>query len=827
MQLSGLSACQKQCTHCECTDPGKSPLLLPTVAPVDQKQQDVLKSYRAGGSRDTHGVNDVLSSTVQVGTVSSEVQVAHAETSDPAVGCADERAVEVEELTCDPQVGSCGEKVAVKKERECASTMFESTQATPAAPVPIARLLKARGVYNVRKAPATVLKSMLSQVHCRSEAVKFSLHGRNSMQLRTELRRQLAKELAEGKHGLAFAAMHGVDEKPRADDIEGMVANFPGLDKVDWSAESVPSGLDVGLWKAWHARHCDRCTELEIDDECYFRLVHHFIRSGFEPTVCEGCDTSTAKSSCRAYVDLWMKEEEGCKTAFTKWDTNAGDLMSPMTDVVPPVFFPLLPVVREKDRWVFVNDDIMYKVRLCMDLKSGGLNDMYEDWLFRYVGIDNVAAKVQQGDWLAAIDISRFYLRLPAGRKLRSRLWFQDPSSYARTSHDNERRSTRRLRFRQLQAVAFGLKPAPAWASVVSAELARILESFGVSIAGVYIDDLLIRARTKEALERMIEICEVVCKGLGVDLNDKTVGPCSPSDGIKYLGLIIRTDNCSFSACPKQCAYAADKIAAFLKTKSITLKQLESVAGTLTWISYAMVTGRPRRNELYRSISKLKKSGEKSVLLRGALKRQLCWWLYKLRGPAETSSFYWNRQPDTPAMVSDASGEDGWGVCTQGYHIVGHWPKHWKQSQGPGVPSMLYKELVPPVIATILLAPHMPGRVLCSALDNAGVAYVLNALSSGCLRSLRLLRPLADSLATNHVSLLAGHAHRVHNKHTDAMSHALTRALWSQVFASAPVCRHGHDELHFAVLDMRRGECMLATISFGRFIAPRANNAGR
>lgn len=46
-------------------------------------------------------------------------------------------------------------------------------------------------------------------------------------------------------------------------------------------------------------------------------------------------------------------------------------------------------------------------------LKKDGLNNMYEDWLFRYVGIDNVASKVKQGDWLAAIDISRFYLRLP------------------------------------------------------------------------------------------------------------------------------------------------------------------------------------------------------------------------------------------------------------------------------------------------------------------------------------------------------------------------------------------------------------------------------
>ena len=211
--------------------------------------------------------------------------------------------------------------------------------------------------------------------------------------------------------------------------------------------------------------------------------------------------------------------------------------------------------------------------------------------------------------------------------------------------------------------------------------------------------------------------------------------------------------------------------------------------------------------------------------LRGELKRQLCWWRHKMRHPDELSSFFWNKQPDTPAMVSDASGEDGWGICTQGYHIVGHWPESWKQSAGTGAPDMLFKELVPPVVGTLLLARHTQHKVFCGAFDNAGVAYALNALSCIGLRSLRLLRHLADSLVENHVGLIAGHAHRAKNKHTDALSHSLDPSLCSQVFESALASRSCHDELHFAVLDITRNDCMLATISFGRYIARHANDA--
>ena len=239
-------------------------------------------------------------------------------------------------------------------------------------------------------------------------------------------------------------------------------------------------------------------------------------------------DVYAAKPSCRAYVDKWTQELEGCKAAFAKWVDQCENLMSDPTSEVPDVFFALLPVVREKDRWVWQHGGPMYKVRLCMDMKNGGLNDLFSEWYFRYLGIDNVAFTVKKGDWLATIDISRFYLRLPAGARLRSVQWFQDPASYAGNKVNNENKKLRKLLFRQLLSVAFGLKPAPAWASVVSAELARILTSFGVSIAGVYIDDLLLRASSKELLQEAIDTCHRVCAALGVPLNDKTVGPRAP-----------------------------------------------------------------------------------------------------------------------------------------------------------------------------------------------------------------------------------------------------------------------------------------------------------
>ena len=141
-----------------------------------------------------------------------------------------------------------------------------------------------------------------------------------------------------------------------------------------------------------------------------------------------------------------------------------------------------------------------YKARLlCLDLKFSGYNASFRDWPFRYRGLDAVAENVKKDNWLATLDISRFYLRLSAGKRLWEAQWFQHPSSYKTTTHNNECKQESKLRFRQLLSVAFALKSAPAWASIASGELGRILCSFGVDVAGTYyIEDILIRVSMKD-----------------------------------------------------------------------------------------------------------------------------------------------------------------------------------------------------------------------------------------------------------------------------------------------------------------------------------------
>ena len=70
------------------------------------------------------------------------------------------------------------------------------------------------------------------------------------------------------------------------------------------------------------------------------------------------------------------------------------------------------------------------------------------------------------------------------------------------------------------------------------------------------------------------------------------------------------------------------------------------------------------------------------------------------------------------------------------------------------------------------------------------------------------------------------HAHRVHNEHTDALSHSLSDDLWAQVIQSARKKKTQRDELHFAVIDVETGECFLVTISFRDPLLKRNSSRG-
>ena len=648
---------------------------------------------------------------------------------------------------------------------------------------------------------------------CVSTVLIYDVAGRHMAQVQRELAKQLHDDLTHHRDTPAFAAGQArADPRPRADDLEGMYAAMPGKAQIDFSAPAMASPQNLPLWRRMHAMHCGKCSASGPHDDCYFRYLHHFLRAGFEPPVLPGADLSDIRKHSTAYVDLWRQYGELSAAAMTKWADQAGGFMSAPTDAVPDVVFPLLPVVRPKHEWRWLTQGIPYKARLCIDSKCGGLNDKYCDWAFRYRPIEDAISRIEPGAMLACVDIGAFFNRLPAGPALQRMQHFQDPSTYAATTATNA--TKKKKLYRHLRCCGFGSKLLPAFASTVSSELVRILGVHGIQIAGCMLDDILIYRNDGDAavLNQQLRQTEQIMADLGLPSNAKTQ-PAATS--LVYLGYLLDSTAMTISISPEHRDYAESKLGEILSGTHVSLRDLRSIAGVLTWLARVMLNGKPRRRAIFAAIAAMEAEhnavprASSRVPLRGPLVRQLRWWLHVLRARAYSGSRCFAPSSITsPAILlrGDASNEHGWGLCAQGYHVFGFWPA---ALHGTLDDNMLVKELLPPTVGILLFGPHRRTALFATASDNAGVAFVMNALRAADGPSNRLLHRIADAMVEHDLGLVCSHARRARNTHADWLSRSIPTAAWPGIERTT---RRGDWNFPIIIHDTTTGAMKSATI---------------
>ena len=676
--------------------------------------------------------------------------------------------------------------------------------------VPIDELLKKRRISRVREASVEEVRPFLRWDGCSRSAVKFDVRGRTAASVQRTLRRRLAAELIQGRATAAFGEMVDSFQHPRCDDLESMFQSMPGADSIDWAAPAVVSNLDTKLWQQEHSVHCTHgCSSVNPSSGCYFVVMRHYMETGYEPALVPGASLEALCPPTNAYVELWNKEPEACAAAFRKLVAESVDVLSGLLAEPPPCVFPLLPVIRGKHLWRYHRDGTPYKVRLCMDFSTGTLNDAVAAWKFRYRTLDDVARSIQRGDFMCTIDISSFFLRLPASMHFRPFQSFQVPATYGATSKENDA-DTSGHQWRRFNGVIFGLKTAPAWASCVSAELARILEAHGVTVAGCFVDDLLLVASTEDQLERDLAQTLDLMQALGLPpAPGKT---SSIAQEVVFLGMKLCSTDLSYTVSEEHRVYALALLDEALAAGSLSRKGAASMAGVLTWLATVVAQGRPRRNELYAFLKQQQDatSSEARVRLRGRLKRQLHWWRSTLKSRSYCGTRCWAASGDPRRVAllrSDASAEQGWGLCLHGFHMAGGWPSELVSSD-----NMLFKELFPVILGVILVGAHVPGSIFGSAVDNAGAAYSLNRLCCRDRDSLGLLRILAAELDRHHSVLLGDWVRRVLNGHGDGLSRV------APFIPSLQRSQADSDRwtFEFVVRDIKSGEARVATLTLPR-----------
>ena len=184
-----------------------------------------------------------------------------------------------------------------------------------------------------------------------------------------------------------------------------------------------------------------------------------------------------------------------------------------------------------------------------------------------------------------------------------------------------------------------------------------------------YLDDFLFGGikDTNECKNLMLQF-EKICSEIGVlVVNEKTEGP---STIIEYLGLTIDTVNMLIKNPEKKVQDLLKKIKLFSYGKKVTLKELQSMCGSLAFCAKALPAGRSFSRRLYMVTTKASKPHHFIRITTGMRNDLLMW---KMFLEVEWMS---NVELELYAYSAGAIGK-GCAAYLQGKWAYLKWPKEW------------------------------------------------------------------------------------------------------------------------------------------------------
>lgn len=308
-----------------------------------------------------------------------------------------------------------------------------------------------------------------------------------------------------------------------------------------------------------------------------------------------------------------------------------------------------------------------------------------------------------------------------------------------------------------------------------------------------YLDDYLGGDKTVSACSAIMAIFYQISSELGVPLADeKTEGP---AEVITFLGLELDSNKMEIRIPLAKIAEIISKVVTLLGKKKATLKEIQSLIGSLNFCCRAIPMGRPFSRRLINAICGLTKP-QHHVRISREMKLDLKMWLSFFSCHNGISVFhdrFWVSNHEAELFTDSAGGSDrGFGIYYQGHWCQGSWPEAWHES---GLTKNITAlELFPIFLAVTIWGAHLSNKKLKFHCDNQAVVCILNSGTSTSAEVMCLVRSLTLLCLRLNILLKAEHIPGTRNIICDALSrfqNARFRALAPEADEQpAPIPQH-------------------------------------
>lgn len=354
------------------------------------------------------------------------------------------------------------------------------------------------------------------------------------------------------------------------------------------------------------------------------------------------------------------------------------------------------------------------KTRLVIDFRAGNYNDMLEDFPFSYASIhDAVALAFKKRDpHFSKIDFTQYFLQVPIATESRDYLGI----------------SCRNQCYRYT-GMPFGIKLAPAVASLVSAEIVRLAKlKFDIDSI-VYLDDILVVSDgIDQAHQQKRQLLDLLTS-LRFQVNEQKV--LGPNKIMEFLGFIIDTQSRPFilSLSDIKVSAARAKVMDALSSQKLPYTDFLSLAGTLHYLSEVVHLGWSHTLILWNLVNETSSQRRnRHIWLTEEVIHHLNWWkdilqdADRLKTPTCPPPSI-ERLLQATKVYSDASKLDGYGFHTEERDII--WSDKWPTDM-IDIKDTVVKELYPMVIFLETFGHQFRNQPLVWLTDNAAAAMTTN-----------------------------------------------------------------------------------------------------
>lgn len=456
-------------------------------------------------------------------------------------------------------------------------------------------------------------------------------------------------------------------------------------------------GLILSAWE----------EELENDPDKHFIL--NGIRNGFD-IIDPG--SSITNVSCPNHPSARPNSplyDKACEQVLR--EIECGNYV--LCDRPPKIVSPMAAIPKPDGEVRLIHD--------CSRPTGHSVNDYCStDWSQRFARIDDAAELITEKCYFAKVDLKSAYRSVGISehsQQVTGFSWqFKGKNYYFRDTK-----------------LPFGARLSVGIFHRLTQAVKRIMARKGFDLLVVYLDDFLIISKSKEQCALALQILIKLLRKLGFSIHWGKV--VDPTQIITFLGVELDSICMSLRLPHDKLMSIREELQGFINRKRTTKRQLQSLAGKLSWAASVVRGGRVFLRRIFNQIGKLK-CGYHRVLITSDIRSDIAWWL-QLMVTFNGKSLLLDKRP-IECVFTDACNEGAGGSFGKDWFYF-NWSQDWPEA---GTFHINEKEVLAVVLAAYRWAPFWQNKKIIIYSDNTVTVAAINKGTSRNLSIMKSLRSL-------------------------------------------------------------------------------------